>query len=313
MAERILLIQPRWLDGDKAAAQLQSLHARHPVAAFVLLAAAPPRADFAIEFWPLPALRGGKFAALRAALRTAWRLRRRRFDVAIVLHDEDRVEAGYLESKVWALTARARARRLGDKALRWREELWDKVPLALSAALLRLLIARAAWRERARREKRPSRHDAARRSLEAFVYLQQCERRGGQGGDTLDVGYGDSAFVEAARRLGRASQGVDALRSNFQGFAPPQRFAFITLLDVIERLPEPVAVLSHVRQLLAPGGLCLLRTATKDAGVLFHLDAESATLLARQAGLHIVEIGESLFHDGALEIWLAIDEGEGGA
>ncbi len=166
----ILLIQPRWLSDEQAASQWRQLRAKQPQARSIILAAAPLED---CEWWPLPSP-GDK----RAVLRLLWRLRRP-FAAAIVLTDPARAEAGYGESKMWALCAKARRRVLNhQKTLRWREELWDKVPLGLSSLLLRALLATA------RRDKTPARRferevwrNHARRSLENFVALRQREQR----------------------------------------------------------------------------------------------------------------------------------------
>ncbi len=92
-------------------------------------------------------------------------------------------------------------------------------------------------------------------------------------GPILDVGCGDGLFFDRLRDFGRpegleadASLITDAGRRRGpihagtldDGFEPDHRFGLITMLDVLEHLPDPGAALARARELLAPGGSLLL-------------------------------------------------------
>ena len=167
-----LLIQPSWLSQEQAQEQQREWRAKQPQAHFVVLAAAPLED---CEWWPLPSP-----VDKRAALSLLGRLRRL-FAAAIVLTDAARAEAGYGESKIWAFCANTRRRVLNhQKTLLWCEELWDKVPLALSSLLLRALLATAPRDKSSTRFEGEAWRNSARRNLEAFVAARQCEQRGGE-------------------------------------------------------------------------------------------------------------------------------------
>ena len=92
-------------------------------------------------------------------------------------------------------------------------------------------------------------------------------------GRILDVGCGDGLFFGRLRRFGEP-EGVEpdesllTPRGRARGqifavpfddrFQPGRRYGLVVMLDVLEHLPEPVAALSRVADLLEPGGRCLL-------------------------------------------------------
>jgi 2-polyprenyl-3-methyl-5-hydroxy-6-metoxy-1,4-benzoquinol methylase len=94
-----------------------------------------------------------------------------------------------------------------------------------------------------------------------------------RGGDVLDVGCGDGLFFQQLARYGRV-HGVEPDASLVppesrwrsaihcgpfdSGYAPPERFALITLLDVLEHLDQPADALARARSLLAAGGALLI-------------------------------------------------------
>jgi 2-polyprenyl-6-hydroxyphenyl methylase/3-demethylubiquinone-9 3-methyltransferase len=101
----------------------------------------------------------------------------------------------------------------------------------------------------------------------------------------LDVGCGAGLAAEALARQGFAVLGLDAageaieaarahaasqdLAVSYRVGAPeellaePRRFPVITALEVIEHVPEPLAFLATLRELLAPGGRLFLSTLNR--------------------------------------------------
>ena len=85
----------------------------------------------------------------------------------------------------------------------------------------------------------------------------------------LDVGCGGGYFLRICSKLGATVQGVEpspiaAKEARSQGipvhegmidtFETDQRFDIITASQVLEHVPDPVAMLAKMRSLLAPGG-----------------------------------------------------------
>jgi 2-polyprenyl-3-methyl-5-hydroxy-6-metoxy-1,4-benzoquinol methylase len=112
--------------------------------------------------------------------------------------------------------------------------------------------------------------------------LARLERQlpGFTGKKLLDVGCAAGFFLTVAREHGWEAQGLEicdelAQIGRKQGFDvtvgnadeaefPAGMFEAVTLWDVIEHLPNPVATLSHMRQWMAPGAHLVL--TTPDAG-----------------------------------------------
>jgi SAM-dependent methyltransferase len=93
--------------------------------------------------------------------------------------------------------------------------------------------------------------------------------RGGAAGEWLDVGFGDGALLFAARDAGFTASGIDVrsecverLRGSgidvrcatLEDLTEPERFAVVSMADVLEHLPYPRRALEQARRLLAPGG-----------------------------------------------------------
>lgn len=140
--KRLLLIKPRWLPEETVLTHLQTLRAERPHALFTLLAdAALPQEE--CDFIPLPNLYSGKLMLVRSVIGTLRRVRRRRYDEAILLAEAYRGEAGYLEAKLWTFAARSSRRRFGFvRPLELRHEFADKarrlVPFLSGRALTAL-------------------------------------------------------------------------------------------------------------------------------------------------------------------------------
>jgi hypothetical protein len=127
VAEKILLIQPRWMTQAMAQQQIEFWREKFPRAQLTLLAATPleQAGKGNITQWALPPLQKG------AMLRFARHLRRTRFRYAVVLSDNARGDVGYGEAKFWAFVANARWREFDGSSLTWRREAKAKRKVAL--------------------------------------------------------------------------------------------------------------------------------------------------------------------------------------
>lgn len=158
----------------------------------------------------------------------------------------------------------------------------------------------------------------APRALQARRLLQAL-RKYRRDGRLLDVGAGSGILVEAARGMGYAAEGVEpsealqatAVRHGLPvhlGVLPQADIAgpydLATVVDVIEHVPDPVGLMRSVREVLAPGGLCLV--VTPDVGSLAarllgarwwhyrvahigYFDRATLTRALEKAGFEIVE------------------------
>jgi 2-polyprenyl-3-methyl-5-hydroxy-6-metoxy-1,4-benzoquinol methylase len=112
------------------------------------------------------------------------------------------------------------------------------------------------------------------------LVLKRLARFAPPGSSLLDVGAASGIFLNLARRAGYAVAGIEpssALVADadrlyglklFQGtvekFTPGEPFAAVTLLDVLEHVTDPDALLARLEGLLAPGGLLVI--VTPDVG-----------------------------------------------
>ena len=135
----------------------------------------------------------------------------------------------------------------------------------------------------------------------------------------LDVGCADGYLLPELARYGRAEglEPTPGLRpagaagihpQPLESFAPETRFDLLLLLDVLEHVADPVALLAHAARLLAPGGAVLI---TVPAGRLLwtthddlnlHLrryDRRSLEAEIRAAGF-VPVLSEYFFHGLAL-------------
>ena len=134
----------------------------------------------------------------------------------------------------------------------------------------------------------------------------------------LDVGCGGGYFLRICSKLGATVQGVEpspiaAKEARSQGipvhegmidtFETDQRFDIITASQVLEHVPDPVAMLAKMRSLLAPGGAIGLAVPNADCrwakslrwkwdGAdlpyhLLHFGRSSMEVAAKRAGLSI--------------------------
>lgn len=100
-------------------------------------------------------------------------------------------------------------------------------------------------------------------------------------GRLLDVGCSTGLFLSAARRTGWQAQGVEYSADSSRvarevygqdvvtgalvpGMFEPASFDVVTFWDVIEHVPDPVGTLRVAAELLAPGGLMVLKTPNVD-------------------------------------------------
>jgi 2-polyprenyl-3-methyl-5-hydroxy-6-metoxy-1,4-benzoquinol methylase len=119
-----------------------------------------------------------------------------------------------------------------------------------------------------------ARHDqVGRRRLRTLLALLG---RGPAGVRLLDVGCSSGAFLETARQAGLDAEGVElspeaaqtARRAGFRVFTgrledarfPDAVFDAIALIELVEHLPDPRALLEEGRRILRPGGIVMITT-----------------------------------------------------
>jgi 2-polyprenyl-3-methyl-5-hydroxy-6-metoxy-1,4-benzoquinol methylase len=135
---------------------------------------------------------------------------------------------------------------------------------------------------------------AAERDIDRFLQVLASTAHG-SGQTLLDIGCGQGQFLRRAAAHGftvagvemnealaeRAREGgLDVVRGDFMASAlDGRRFDVVTMFDLIEHLPDPVAALKRCRGLLAPGGRLILYTPNH-AGLI----VKTARLLHRLSG-----------------------------
>lgn len=119
-----------------------------------------------------------------------------------------------------------------------------------------------------------------RRTFE--TYLAHMEKTLGKKGRLLDIGCATGYFMEVARRSGWEAEGVDISEhasrvgrakglTIYTGAMPPKdlrdSYDAITLLDVIEHVQDPKAVIAQCGRLLREGGIIVV--TTPDSGTIW--------------------------------------------
>lgn len=99
----------------------------------------------------------------------------------------------------------------------------------------------------------------------------------------LDVGSGGGMMIEEARRAGFDAEGIDlceplvkrgrarGLRihhGRIEDFTDMGRFDVVTMMDLIEHVPNPLEVMTAVGKLLVPGGLFVCYTPNHRAAIV---------------------------------------------
>ncbi|MCY3022299.1 MAG: class I SAM-dependent methyltransferase [Planctomycetota bacterium] len=135
-------------------------------------------------------------------------------------------------------------------------------------------------------------HPHPRQQQRALRHLRRLSRYAPTPGRLLDVGAGDGYFLNAARTAGWQVEGLElaeprvarartwfnlSLRSCdiLAAPFPPATFDAVTMLQLLEHLHDPRAVLARVHELLRPGGIMLLSTPNVLAYARKHRDVNS--------------------------------------
>jgi SAM-dependent methyltransferase len=148
---------------------------------------------------------------------------------------------------------------------------------------------------------------------------QVGDATGVRGGKALDVGSGYGFFREALAQAGFEHQGVEIsaharrVAREIYGFEthseldglPSGTFDLVTLWDVLEHVPDPVALLARCRDVLRPGGVVALKTPNLDCPEaevfgphyhslrrehLFYFTPRSVRDVAERAGLSVLDV-----------------------
>lgn len=99
----------------------------------------------------------------------------------------------------------------------------------------------------------------------------------------LDLGSGLGVLLKVASRLGFEAEGVELSHAlaqkaaengakihclRIEDFRPSEKFEVITMLDVIEHLPNPLEVLRAIRELITPDGELIIYTPNHNAPIV---------------------------------------------
>jgi 2-polyprenyl-3-methyl-5-hydroxy-6-metoxy-1,4-benzoquinol methylase len=136
----------------------------------------------------------------------------------------------------------------------------------------------------------PESHPGSRESVpewkskEQFYLLDRAERLGIRGGRLLDVGCFVGTFLNHARQRGFEVSGVEPFGNAYRYVSqvlgmqivhgtlrsasyPAAYFSVVSLLDVIEHVPDPIDELREALRILRPGGAVVISTPNA-AGLL---------------------------------------------
>lgn len=125
-------------------------------------------------------------------------------------------------------------------------------------------------------------YDPTSETIQQFEETLRQLKRFRPSGRLLDIGCATGVFLDRARKSGYEVTGIDVspeladyARKKFdldihQGYLEEQNFAdgsfdVITMLDVIEHIPQYDKLLPEIRRILKPGGILYLRTPSEDA------------------------------------------------
>lgn len=126
-------------------------------------------------------------------------------------------------------------------------------------------------------ERESSYFDKGLRNQISRLQLQFLDELGIEKKTLLDIGCGDGSFATEAAQNGWTALGLDPAlppgieqnaalaqlslsSAGLEQLPPEQKFMCVTLWDVVEHLPEPLAVLKNAWERVAPGGWLILET-----------------------------------------------------
>lgn len=142
---------------------------------------------------------------------------------------------------------------------------------------------------------------------------------GGQGRMLLDVGAGSGILLQAARKVGFSAVGIEPSswlvaqarahgQEVLEGVLPHAAvggpFDVVTLIDVIEHVPEPGKLLSAIREVLKPGGVAIVVTPDVSSLVaralsfrwwhyriahISYFNKKTLTIMTQRAGLSVLK------------------------
>jgi SAM-dependent methyltransferase len=157
-----------------------------------------------------------------------------------------------------------------------------------------------------------------RQNTAAFRGYVELARRFAPAGKWVDMGCGTGTLMQIAREQGIADiEGIElaaerlALARKVTGTTvhgqPIEALDFergslaaVTMVDVFSHLTSPSATLSHLRRLLAPGGIVLLHTSEIGRGARPHHEA------SWDLGDHLFFLGENTIERYAQKVGFAV-------